>query len=303
MALWGTADSLYSVGTVSVNYATKEVIGTGTSFTAAGISTGDLITFGASGTFGSAVISGITSDRLISIATTQYLTGASISGVGYTLSERPIYTLEDSNYSSNIVGLTSTIPTHGVYGVDIYEIEALEPGNTGLATQYGGIHAGWVGIHTYIDMHGQLRVKSETLVAMSGITTLGQATFTSAGDAVDDNILPDRYIVITSQPVSLTGVSTLTTQSFTVTANAIPGGATLAYEWQYSSNSGVAYTAITSPLNNIVYTGTTGTTLGIGSTTITANRPDGYYYRVRVYDSADVNVSSVFSNGVVLDYA
>jgi len=32
-------------------------------------------------------------------------------------------------------------------------------------------HQGWVGIMTYIDCHGNLRVKSETLVAMSGITT------------------------------------------------------------------------------------------------------------------------------------
>ncbi len=35
----------------------------------------------------------------------------------------------------------------------------------------GGIHAGWVGITTYIDMHGTLRTKSETFVAQSGIQT------------------------------------------------------------------------------------------------------------------------------------
>jgi hypothetical protein len=32
-------------------------------------------------------------------------------------------------------------------------------------------HAGWVGVTTYMDMHGNLRVKKETLVAMSGIAT------------------------------------------------------------------------------------------------------------------------------------
>ena len=31
--------------------------------------------------------------------------------------------------------------------------------------------AGWVGVTTYIDTHGNLRVKKEILVAMSGITT------------------------------------------------------------------------------------------------------------------------------------
>lgn len=298
MALWGTADSLYSVGTVSVDYAGKKITGSGTSFTAAGISTGDVITIGTGGTFGSAVISGITSDTYISIATTQYLTGGVISGVAYTLSERPIYTLEDSNYSSNVVGLTSTVPTHNVYGVDIYEQAA----NTASGSKYQAQHAGWVGVHTYVDMHNNFRVKSETLVAFSGITTLGQATYAAAGDAPDDVIFPDRYITITTQPTSLSGVSTTATQSFTVAATATPT-TTLSYEWQYSSNAGVAYTAITSPLNTIVYTGTTGTTLGIGTTTSNANRPDGYYYRVKVYDASDANITPVFSSGVILDYA
>ena len=31
--------------------------------------------------------------------------------------------------------------------------------------------AGWVGVTTYMDMHGSLRVKKDLLVAMSGITT------------------------------------------------------------------------------------------------------------------------------------
>ena len=40
----------------------------------------------------------------------------------------------------------------------------------GLA--YSGFgHQGWVGVTTYIDCHGNFRVKSEVLVAMSGITT------------------------------------------------------------------------------------------------------------------------------------
>ena len=92
MALWGKADNLFSPGTVSVNYSTETITGAGTSFTAAGISTGTTIVIGVGGTFGQAVISGITSDRVISIATTQYLSGAAISGVGYTLTQKPVYT-------------------------------------------------------------------------------------------------------------------------------------------------------------------------------------------------------------------
>jgi hypothetical protein len=176
MALWGTADSLYSTGTVSVNYATKTITGTGTSFTAAGISVGDVISIGAGGTFGSAVISAVTSNTLISIATTQYLSGAAISGASYLISEKPVYTLEDSGYQYN------ANPKHEVYGVDSDEISVTDR----------GIHAGWVGIQTYIDMHGNLRVKSETLVAMSEITGGDAATYTAPGDANDDLVFPDE---------------------------------------------------------------------------------------------------------------
>ena len=41
-----------------------------------------------------------------------------------------------------------------------------------VAIGYSGYaHAGWVGVTTYIDCQGNFRVKTETLVAMSGITT------------------------------------------------------------------------------------------------------------------------------------
>ena len=184
MALWGKADILFSPGTVTVNYAAGTITGTGTSFRAAGISTGTVITVGVGGTFGQAVISGVTSERLVSIATTQYLTGGVISGVGYTLSQRPISTLEDSNY--DLTPTTSTGLTNRIYGVDQYE-QAVAVATSSI---YKPAHAGWVGIHTYVDMHGNLRVKSEVLVAMSGIST-GTASYTSTGDAADDAVYPD----------------------------------------------------------------------------------------------------------------
>jgi hypothetical protein len=226
MALWGIADSLYSAGTVTVDYAAKTITGTATSFTSAGISAGDVITIGVGGTFGSAVISGITSSTVISIATTQYLSGAPIAGVAYSLSEKPIYTLEDSGYQY------SADPKREVYGVDKFEIATLSPGASGVATQYGGIHAGWVGIITYVDMHGNLRVKSETLVAMSEITSGTSATFVAAGDAADDAILADAIITITSQPESAVGIGTTEDALFTVGLSVIPSYAPLTYQWK-----------------------------------------------------------------------
>jgi hypothetical protein len=47
-------------------------------------------------------------------------------------------------------------------------------------TKYALTHQGWVGVHTYIGSEGTLRVKSEVLVAMSGITTGNVPTFPPA---------------------------------------------------------------------------------------------------------------------------
>ncbi len=171
MALWGNKDDIYSPGTVYVDYAAGIATGAGTSFTAA--SEGDVISIGAGNTFGEAVISGITSDTLISIASTQFLSGAEISGVNYTISQKPKYTLHDSHYGAD-----------EIYGVDEKEASAA------ISTKYAVTHAGWVGIITYIDADNQLRVKTETLVAMSGITT-GTTAYDAAGDSDDDTIFPD----------------------------------------------------------------------------------------------------------------
>lgn len=287
MALWGTADGLHSPGTVSVNYGAKTITGSGTSFTAAGIAAGTIITIGAGGTFGSAVVSAVTSNTLISIATTQYLSGAAISGVGYTLSQRPIYTLEDSNYGNGGAGAGSTIAS--IYGVDIYETAS------NVTTKYAVTHAGWVGIKTYVDSDGNLRVKSETLVAMSGITTNVGPTFGAPGDAADDAIFPDRLITITSQPSNRTGILTTTATTFAVVASVDPS-ASLSYQWQYSS-TGIAYTNLT---NSGLYTNTTTATVGIASTTVTADRPNGFYYRVNI--TADGGATAT-SSAARLTYA
>ena len=58
-----------------------------------------------------------------------------------------------------------------IYGVDVTET-GVARGNTvgGKPSAYAVPHAGWVGIHTYVDAHGNFRVKSETYVATSSIT-------------------------------------------------------------------------------------------------------------------------------------
>ena len=179
MALWGNKDDVYSGGTIAVNYSSKEVTGTATTFTA--LTVGDVIVVGAAGTYGEAVVSGITSDTVISIATTQYLSGAAISGVEWTASQRPKYLAGDTHWGIN-----------EVFGVDNDEV--------GLAktTIYSVDHGGWVGIVTYTDSNGRVRTKSEVFVAMGrdfngfgGITSGIALTTGEGGDAADDTFFPE----------------------------------------------------------------------------------------------------------------
>jgi len=166
MALWGNKDSFASLtGTVTVDYANKIITGSGTTFVTAGISTGDVISIGVGNTFGEAVVAGVTSATQISIASTQFLSGAAISGIAYTVSQKPIYTLGDSNWGAS-----------EIYGVDSVEV--------GLArtTSFAVTHEGWVGVTTYTDMHNNVRVKHEVLVAGGILTTF---------DADDDAKFPE----------------------------------------------------------------------------------------------------------------
>jgi hypothetical protein len=281
MALWGKADGIFSPGTVTVDYANKTITGAGTSFLAVGLTTGAVITIGAGGTFGNAVISGITSETQISIATTQYLSGAAIAGIAYSISQKPVYTLEDSNFAT-ITGTGNSASTNRVYGVDEFEQTAA----TESGSNYAAAHAGWVGVHTYIDTHGNLRVKTETLVAMSGISTSALPTYSATGDAADDTVYADNYITISAQPTALVGVATTAAQTFSVTA-AANDSAALSYQWQFSTAVGAAFTNVTTGLlGGLIYTNPTTATLGIAATTTTANRPNGYYYRVNITTAA-----------------
>lgn len=277
MALWGKADNLFSPGTVTVDYAAKTITGTGTSFRAAGISTGNVIVIGAGGTLGQAVISGITSERVISIATTQYLSGAAIVGAAYTLTQKPVYTLEDKNYST-ITGTGNSSSTNAVYGVDEYEAAA----NAATGSKYKVAHAGWVGVHTYTDMHGNLRVKSEVLVAMSGISSNTPATYSATGDALDDAVFPDRYITISSQPVGA-AVTSGGTATFSVVASATPSE-TLSYQWQQST--GGAYSNLS---NGGQISNATTATVSIANTNTSRN---GYTYRVVITAAGGATATS-----------
>ena len=189
MALWGNKDTFSDlVGTVTVNYDSKLIDGDSTTFVTAGLSAGDVISIGTGNTFGQAVVAGVTSETQISIASTQFLTigipefGA--TGVAYTVSQEPIYTLGIGETARGTVGGASF-----VYGVDETEVAVartatVSSGGIDKAGGFAVAHSGWVAVATtYIDSNNRLRVKSEVLVAMGG--TMG------ANDSLDDAVFPD----------------------------------------------------------------------------------------------------------------
>jgi hypothetical protein len=247
MALWGNNDAKGAGGTVTLDYNTLTVTGSGTTFGQVGAAaTGDIIRFGnRTGTYyGDAVIVGIASTTNLTIDSTAGLNGSAISGVVFQISESPKFAVLDSHYSrvgaanTEVINvLVSTATTNAGVGTNIVFVNSLTgviSGDTfisgsiskvvttvgatsvslastisaGIATgdsvlftritggndakiygvadagiaaaqgtSYALTHEGWVGIHTYIDNEGNLRVKSEVLVAMSGITTGNTPTY------------------------------------------------------------------------------------------------------------------------------
>ena len=183
MSLWGNNDSVYSDGTIAVNLGTNTVTGTVgvVTFSTAGIKTGDVITVGTGATYGYAIITGFTSTTISIANTANFVSGLTtvVAGAAYNISEEPIYTLGDSIYrapESKTVGYSTSPVFTGVFGIDAVEV------GVATATPYAVTHSGWVGIMTYIDTHGNLRVKHEVLVAGGILTTT---------DADDDALFAD----------------------------------------------------------------------------------------------------------------
>ena len=168
MTLWGNKDTVYSTGNVNVNVTTGVVSKQSGSiaWTAGnGVKVGQVITVDGTA---EGVIESIDSATQLTIGN-EYLPSSNISNKTYEIREKPKSTLFDSNYGPG-----------EIFGVDTTE-QSVANAASGEARKYAPPHAGWVGITTYTDQHGNTRIKTETLVAGSSIS----------GDSTDDTILPD----------------------------------------------------------------------------------------------------------------
>ena len=166
MPLWSNKDTVYSTGKVNCTTAgvlTKQS-GSIAWTSGNGLKVGQVLTVEGS----EGVIESIDSATQLTIGT-EYLPAANISNKTYEIREKPKSTLHDSNWGAG-----------EIYGVDTTEITVANAAS-GNARKYAPPHAGWVGITTYNDNAGNLRVKSEVLVAGSTISA----------DSGDDALLPD----------------------------------------------------------------------------------------------------------------
>ena len=160
MSLWGNKDTVYSTGNVTTITSAGVITISGSTLTG-NVEAGQMITMG---TYGGGVIKSVDSNTQLTLHSAAGLTAGTGLTQAYNVSEAPKSTALDSNHNVN-----------EVYGSDATGV------GVARTTIYSHDHAGWVGITTYTDTHGNTRTKTEVLVAMSSIS----------GDAADDSVLAD----------------------------------------------------------------------------------------------------------------
>jgi len=174
MTLWGNKDTVYSTGKVNVSAAGVVTKQSGSiAWTAGnGVKVGQVVTIATDGAGpGQGVILSIDTATQLTLTKLDNISATStFSNVDYEIRETPVYEVNNP----------TQFGINQVFGVDEAEVQTANAAS-GEARKYAPPHAGWVGITTYTDTHGNLRVKSEVLVASSTIT----------GDSDDDTILPD----------------------------------------------------------------------------------------------------------------
>ena len=173
MPLWGKKDTVYSTGNVNCTTAGVVTKQSGSIDFVSNVSVGQVLTLATDGAGpGQGIIKSIDSatqltldpERLDNISAS-----STFSNVGYEVRETPKAEVRGGSFGIN-----------EIFGVDVAEAQAAREDNS----QYKPAHSGWVGITTYNDSDGNLRVKTEVLVAGGGDGFI-------ENDSTDDTILPD----------------------------------------------------------------------------------------------------------------
>ena len=171
MPLWGKKDTVYSTGKVNCTTAGVVTKQSGSiNFNSNDVAVGQVLTLATDGAGpGQGIIKSIDSNTQITLDPERLDLPGAFTNVDYEIRETPKYEVRGGSFGIN-----------QIFGVDVAEAQAARDDNS----QYKPAHSGWVGITTYNDTHGNLRVKTETLVAGGGDGFI-------EADSTDDTILPD----------------------------------------------------------------------------------------------------------------
>jgi len=297
MALWGKTDTLASAPKYVARKAVFDAQANVTSATDkidltnanTNFATGDGVVYtGASGiglTQGTTYYAMRQTDNTIKLATTEAGAKAGATGVNLTAGATgAIGYLQrnvegNENYDHNYNG-------RDLYFVDADEAKQAENRARGLKVP------GWTNYRSYTDANGNVRNKSEVLVAMGAYHgATGSGTYQAeTGDAADDAVLVDATTTITVQPTNRTTVAPGGT-NFPVTSTAAGAYGALTYAWQISNDAGATWSNLS---NAGVYS-------GVGTNTLVVSNSTGLNgKKYRVICGTDTGNTNATSNAVTL---
>ena len=170
MPLWGKKDTVYSTGNVNCTTAGVVTKQSGSIDFVSNVSVGQVLTLATDGAGpGQGIIKSIDSATQLTLDPERLDLPGAFTNVGYEVRETPKYEVRGGRCGIN-----------DIFGVDVAEAQAAREDNS----QYKPAHSGWVGITTYNDSDGNLRVKTEVFGAGGGDGFI-------ENDSTDDTILPD----------------------------------------------------------------------------------------------------------------
>jgi len=195
-------------------------------------------------------------------------------------------------------GYDHTYNGRDLYFIDANEAQQAENRARGLKVP------GWTNYRSYTDANGNVRNKSEVLVAMgaySGATGFGTYQAQTGDNTADDTVLVDGTVTIVTQPLSqskVAGSGAGNKGVFTVVAT-LAGVGTLAYQWQVAeSATPTVWANVSRGTGGTTATYTTGNTQVAASASVDSN---GDKYRCLVWGTgSNVAVTTVTSDVATL---
>ena len=202
------------------------------------------------------------------------------------------------NLRSNTAGNTPASLIDGQIGINQADGRLYYRNSSGVVTQYGAaLFAALAHSHGNLTNAGAIGSTADRLAVTttggvlttatigSGLSLSGGTLTASGGGSVPDPYELGTYplITISAQP-SAASVTAGNSATFSVTAAATLPTATIAYQWQVSTDSGSTWSAVS---------GATSSSLTLSSLTTSSN---GYRYRCRLA----ANLSQIFSSSATL---